>query len=115
MTQSAETTRREREPICGLCWTERRYVPLEYIVSDGVWYCPQCGRRTEEPPPPGEDDPVGDAHRRMTRAQEGLPGQPPWRQGLSGPPKPGGRSIKSGRRRKKPTQVSRWYRMYGET
>lgn len=113
--QTQEKQRKEREPICGLCWMNYKYIPLQFIIKEQVWYCPHCGRRTYEPPPEDEEDAIAQAFYAQEGWDRGIPGQPPWRQGLhqTRAELPGG-SRNTGRRKAKPKRSTPWYRMYGE-
>jgi|SRR5690606_27377598 len=104
--------RAEREPICGLCWAERRIVPLEYLPSASEFMCPWCGARVQNPV--AADDDEDDIAAASFWQREGwdpkLSGRPPWQTGLhqTRAELPRG-SRPSGRRRKKDLKKKRWY------
>lgn len=114
---------KQREPICGMCWAiRRRRTPLEYDIDRDIWQCRRC-RCIVIDPEAGERSPeevdMMLAQRQAAnreRAKEGIPGNPPWRQGLSGGQihfKGGG--SRSGRKTKKPRKPIPWYNTVDRT
>lgn len=100
----------EREPICGICWAERHIVPLEYLLDADRWMCPRCGAVVDVLP---DEDDEQDQYR-SEDWNRGVPGQPPWRQGLHQTraqlPRKGG---KTGRRRRRERKWKPWYQRGG--
>jgi len=110
MTDAARAER-EREPICGLCWAEKRIVPLEYLPQAQKFVCPWCGAHIETP---ADRDDEEELAAQAFYYREGwdpkLSGRPPWQTGLhqTRAELPRG-SRPSGRRRKKDVKKKRWY------